>query len=67
MQKIADLENDIQKCFAPIEQPLREGVDEAKKSYNKTISSLLKVGVKRCFCNPRTNWFGKKPQRSACA
>ncbi|XP_071892743.1 nuclear GTPase SLIP-GC isoform X2 [Anas platyrhynchos] len=41
-QKIADLENDIQKCFAPIEQPLREGVDEAKKSYNKTISSLLK-------------------------
>ncbi|KAM9196204.1 nuclear GTPase SLIP-GC-like [Mergus octosetaceus] len=42
MQKIADLENDIKKYFAPIEQPLREGVDEAKKSYNKTISSLLK-------------------------
>uniref|UniRef100_A0A8B9ZK29 Dynamin N-terminal domain-containing protein n=1 Tax=Anas platyrhynchos TaxID=8839 RepID=A0A8B9ZK29_ANAPL len=41
-RQIADLENDIQKCFAPIEQPLREGVDEAKKSYNKTISSLLK-------------------------
>lgn len=41
-QKIADLENDIKKCFIPIEQPLREGVDEAKKSYKKTISDLLK-------------------------
>ncbi|NXI65112.1 SLIP GTPase, partial [Anseranas semipalmata] len=40
-QKIADLEEGISKCFIPIEQPLREGVDEAKKSYRKTIHNIL--------------------------
>ncbi|NXL95501.1 SLIP GTPase, partial [Alectura lathami] len=41
MQKIADLEKAIKDCFLPIEQPLKEGVEEAKKSYRKTVQSLL--------------------------
>ncbi|XP_065586674.1 nuclear GTPase SLIP-GC-like [Cyrtonyx montezumae] len=41
VQKIADLEKDIKECFLPIEQPLREGVEEAKKSYKTAIRSIL--------------------------
>ncbi|XP_042749389.1 nuclear GTPase SLIP-GC [Lagopus leucura] len=41
VQKIADLEKDIKKCFLPIEQPLKEGVEEAKKSYKTAIRSIL--------------------------
>ncbi|NXC48237.1 SLIP GTPase, partial [Penelope pileata] len=41
VQKIAELEKSIQDCFLPIEQPLREGVEEAKNAYKKTIRSLL--------------------------
>lgn len=41
VQKIADLEKDIKECFLPIEQPLKEGVEEAKKSYKAAIRSIL--------------------------
>lgn len=41
VQKIADLEKDISKCFLPIEQSLKEGVEEAKKSYKAAIRTIL--------------------------
>lgn len=47
VQKIADLEKDIKECFLPIEQPLKEGVEEAKKSYKAAIRSILSVAQPR--------------------
>ncbi|XP_015715295.1 nuclear GTPase SLIP-GC-like [Coturnix japonica] len=41
VQKIADLEKDISKCFLPIEQSLKDGVEEAKKSYKAAIRTIL--------------------------
>nr|XP_013800514.1 PREDICTED: nuclear GTPase SLIP-GC-like [Apteryx mantelli mantelli] len=42
MGKISELEKDIEKCFVPVEQPLNEGVNEAKKSYEKIMHKFLK-------------------------
>ncbi|XP_021248212.1 nuclear GTPase SLIP-GC-like [Numida meleagris] len=41
VQKIADLGKDIKECFLPIEQLLGEGVEEAKKSYETALRSIL--------------------------
>ncbi|NXE57244.1 SLIP GTPase, partial [Casuarius casuarius] len=41
MGKISELEKDIEKCFASMEQPLNEGVNEAKKSYEKIMRKFL--------------------------
>ncbi|XP_062429317.1 nuclear GTPase SLIP-GC-like [Rhea pennata] len=41
MGKICELEKDIDKCFAPMEQPLNEGVTEAKRSYGKILHKFL--------------------------
>uniref|UniRef100_A0A8B9QAN6 Dynamin N-terminal domain-containing protein n=1 Tax=Apteryx owenii TaxID=8824 RepID=A0A8B9QAN6_APTOW len=42
MGKISELEKDIEKCFVPMEQPLNEGVNEAKKTYEKVMHKFLK-------------------------
>ncbi|XP_039374014.1 nuclear GTPase SLIP-GC-like [Mauremys reevesii] len=39
--KIKALEKEIEKCFAQLEQPLNEGVKQAKLSHQKTFSELL--------------------------
>ncbi|NXL68474.1 SLIP GTPase, partial [Chordeiles acutipennis] len=41
MKKIDELEADIEKCFLPIEQPLSEGVEQAKKLYKKSMDKIL--------------------------
>ncbi|XP_048793317.1 nuclear GTPase SLIP-GC-like isoform X2 [Lagopus muta] len=40
VQKIADLEKDIKECFLPIEQPLKEGVEEAKSATTGTKATI---------------------------
>ncbi|XP_067392503.1 nuclear GTPase SLIP-GC-like [Emydura macquarii macquarii] len=40
-EKIKALEEDIEKCFAQLEQPLNEGVEEAKSSHQETFIRLL--------------------------
>ncbi|NWR63803.1 SLIP GTPase, partial [Bucorvus abyssinicus] len=47
VQKIIGLGEDIEKCFTAIEQPLIEGVDQAKKLCTKSIDKLLNR-VQRC-------------------
>ncbi|XP_065443500.1 nuclear GTPase SLIP-GC [Chrysemys picta bellii] len=39
--KIEALEKEIEKCFAQLEQPLNEGVKQAKLSHQKAFSRLL--------------------------
>ncbi|XP_065258190.1 nuclear GTPase SLIP-GC-like [Emys orbicularis] len=39
--KIKALEKEIEKCFAQLEQPLNEGVKQAKLSHQKAFSRLL--------------------------
>ncbi|KAG6921516.1 nuclear GTPase, germinal center associated, partial [Chelydra serpentina] len=39
--KIKSLEKEIEKCFAQLEQPLNEGVKQAKLSHQKAFSRLL--------------------------
>ena len=53
MQKIVDLEEYIEKCLIAIEQPLNEGVDQAKKLYKKNIHKILNVSIKQFIWNPR--------------
>ncbi|XP_067392505.1 nuclear GTPase SLIP-GC-like [Emydura macquarii macquarii] len=40
-EKIKALEKEIEKCFAHLEQPLNEGVEEAKSSHQKAFFQLL--------------------------
>nr|XP_009936989.1 PREDICTED: nuclear GTPase SLIP-GC [Opisthocomus hoazin] len=40
-QKIIDLEKGIKECFQPIEQPLKEGVEQAKQLYKENIQKIL--------------------------
>ncbi|NXG69489.1 SLIP GTPase, partial [Baryphthengus martii] len=47
VQMIVDLKEDIVRCFAPLQQPLDEGVNQARASYHKSISKILKR-VKDC-------------------
>jgi len=64
VQKIADLEKDIKECFLPIEQPLKEGVEEAKKSYKAAIRSILSVGIKQ-FSALWWQWQGLRKHHGA--
>ncbi|NXA54023.1 SLIP GTPase, partial [Nothocercus julius] len=41
VQKIRELEKDIEKCFALMEKPFNEGITEAKKSYKKIMDNFL--------------------------
>ncbi|KAM6355121.1 nuclear GTPase SLIP-GC-like [Podargus strigoides] len=41
LRRVADLEGDIEKCFVPIEQPLEDGVVQAKKLYDKCIHKIF--------------------------
>ncbi|KFU93032.1 GTPase SLIP-GC, partial [Chaetura pelagica] len=43
MNKITDLDKDIEKCFVPIEQPLQDGIDQAKRSYKKNMNRIFNV------------------------
>lgn len=44
--KIKALEKEIEQCFAQLEQPLNEGVKQAKLSHQKAFSQLLTVSSK---------------------
>ncbi|KFV74973.1 Nuclear GTPase SLIP-GC, partial [Dryobates pubescens] len=41
MQKIIDLGKDIETCFTSIEQPLRDGLNQAKRSYSRNIEKIF--------------------------
>ncbi|KAM6355122.1 uncharacterized protein O3Q21_002210 [Podargus strigoides] len=41
LRRVADLEGDIKKCFVPMEQPLEDGVVQAKKLYDKCIHKIF--------------------------
>ncbi|KFQ18720.1 Nuclear GTPase SLIP-GC, partial [Merops nubicus] len=42
LEKIfGELRKDIEKCFAPINQPLNEGLNRVKRVYNKTVNKIL--------------------------
>ncbi|KAM9240311.1 nuclear GTPase SLIP-GC [Leptosomus discolor] len=43
MEKIVDLGKDIEKCFTPIDQPLTEGVADARRLHNTTIDRIVKA------------------------
>ncbi|NXX38914.1 SLIP GTPase, partial [Tricholaema leucomelas] len=41
MQKITDLEEAIEQCFTHLEQPLSEGLGQAKESYLRNINKIF--------------------------
>jgi len=64
-QKIIDLEKGIKECFQPIEQPLKEGVEQAKQLYKENIQKILFVSITQFIWNSRGIYFGEDPWRSA--
>ncbi|KYO32291.1 hypothetical protein Y1Q_0009026 [Alligator mississippiensis] len=41
MKGINELEKEVEKCFAQIEQPLKDGIEMAKKSHQNIIDGIL--------------------------